>query len=478
MLEICTVSCRDFCESCCINHCFSISERVLYFEHKRSPHSPGAGKRGAPPNRRLLQEKNCTQPGQERRTGSISAGKKVMENTAQEKKYNFFNRTFVVVLIIQCCYSMAATFVSTPIGRQGVSLGASMTLLGIISSIMSCMYMIMRPVAGAAVDRINPKLVLIGQYTLLVTSYILSAVATSIPVYFASRIVYGLAFGSIGVTMPTVVGRAMPKEKMAQGLGLYMMLPMVLKVFTPNISLFLVDNWGYAASYGVSIALIVIALFLLITLKVDFTAGSSKEKKKFSWNNVIAVEAFLPTLSNIFVGMVFTAIISNIVVYGDAMGFAQIALFMSFYNGANVITRGLGGYLGDKIGVRQTMYPCFLLMIAALFLLGTTEQFGLVIVAAVLFAFGFGGAQPVMTAVCMRTVSPERAGAANATYMLGADLGTIIASTLVGVLVDSFGFQTMYLCMIIPGVIAMLLFALCMKIQGRQIDVNSGRTAK
>lgn len=401
-----------------------------------------------------------------------------MENNAMEKKYSFFTKTFVMVLVIQCCYSMAATFVATPIGRQGISLGASMTLLGAISSIMSCMYMVMRPVAGTAIDRINPKIVLIVQYTLLVTSYILSAAAHSIPVYVVSRLVYGLAFGSIGVTMPTVVGRAMPKEKMAQGLGIYMMLPMVLKVFTPNISLFLVDNWGFAASYAVSIALIIIALILIATLKVDFNGGCPKEKKPFSWNNVVAAEAILPTLSNIFVGIIFNAIIMNIVVYGDAMGFAQIALFMSVYNGANVITRGLGGYLADKIGVRQTMYPCFLLMIASVALLGTTKNFTLVLVAAVLFAFGFGGAQPVMTAVCMRTVSPERAGAANATYMLGADIGSVIAGILVGVLVDNFGFQHMYLTMIIPGVIALALFALCMKVQGKQIIANSGKAGK
>lgn len=392
-------------------------------------------------------------------------------------KSTFFTKTFLAILIIQCCYNMAATFIATPIGRQGISLGASMTYLGILSSVMSGMYMIMRPVAGIAIDRINPKFVLLGQYTLLVTSYILSAVAGNLTVYVVSRLVYGLAFGAIGVTMPTVVGRAMPKEKMAQGLGIYMMLPLVLKIFTPNISLFLVDKWGFAASYTVSIVLIVIALILLATLKIDFTAGVKKEKKKFSWNNIIAVEAFLPTLSNIFTGMVFTAVIMNIVVYGDAMGFGQIALFMTFYNGAQVATRGLGGYLADKIGVRQTMYPCLLLMIVTVAILGTTTNFTVVLVAAVLFAIGFGGAQPVMTAVCMRTVSRERAGAANATYMLGADVGTMIASTVVGVLVDAFGFQQMYLYMIIPGTLALLTFALTMKVMGEKILADSKKEA-
>lgn len=391
----------------------------------------------------------------------------------QETKHTFFTKTFIAILVIQCCYNMAATFIATPIGRQGISLGASMTFLGVLSSVMSGMYMIMRPVAGIAIDRINPKYVLLGQYTLLVTSYILSAMASSLGIYVVSRLVYGLAFGAIGVTMPTVVGRAMPKEKMAQGLGLYMMLPLVLKIFTPNVSLFLVDHWGFAASYIVSIVLIVIALILLLTLKIDFTAGVKKEKKKFSWNNIIAVEAMLPTLSNIFTGMVFTAVIMNIVVYGDAMGFAQIALFMTFYNGAQVATRGLGGYLADKIGIRRTMYPCLLLMIVTVAILGTTDSFPLVLVAAVLFAIGFGGAQPVMTAVCMRTVSRERAGAANATYMLGADIGTMIASTVVGVLVDAYGFQQMYLYMIIPGVMALLTFALTMKVMGKRIVANS-----
>ena len=49
-----------------------------------------------------------------------------MESTVtvnQTAKHTFFTRTFVVILVIQCCYNIAATFIATPIDARESALG-------------------------------------------------------------------------------------------------------------------------------------------------------------------------------------------------------------------------------------------------------------------------------------------------------------------------------------------------------------------
>ena len=68
--------------------------------------------------------------------------------------------------------------------------------------------------------------------------------------------------------------------------------------------------------------------------------------------------------------------------------------------------------------------------------------------------------------LCIRSVEAERAGVANSTYYLSADLGGIIINPIVGIILDSVGFQFMYLTMLIPVAIAAVVFTVIMATMG------------
>ena len=71
---------------------------------------------------------------------------------------------------------------------------------------------------------------------------------------------------------------------------------------------------------------------------------------------------------------------------------------------------------------------------------------------------------------CMIVLSPSARNSMerpeDSTYYLSADLGGIIINPIVGIILDSVGFQFMYLTMLIPVAIAAVVFTVIMATMG------------
>jgi MFS family permease len=57
---------------------------------------------------------------------------------------------------------------------------------------------------------------------------------------------------------------------------------------------------------------------------------------------------------------------------------------------------------------------------------------------------GFGGSQPVIQAASIRHTTPEKRGAASATFMMGQSMGFIIGPMIGGYLAVSSGYGRMF----------------------------------
>ena len=57
----------------------------------------------------------------------------------------------------------------------------------------------------------------------------------------------------------------------------------------------------------------------------------------------------------------------------------------------------------------------------------------------------------------MKLVSPEHFGAASCTCYIGNDVGSILGPNISGLLVELFGYSSMWLCMVVPVAIALVI---------------------
>ena len=83
----------------------------------------------------------------------------------------------------------------------------------------------------------------------------------------------------------------------------------------------------------------------------------------------------------------------------------------------------------------------------------------MMLLGAVLGALGYGAVNPILQALCIRTVQPERRGVASNTQYFGMDLGFFLGPLLGGFLYSAFGrYSAMYL---IGGIAPLVLCLLC-----------------
>jgi MFS family permease len=95
-------------------------------------------------------------------------------------------------------------------------------------------------------------------------------------------------------------------------------------------------------------------------------------------------------------------------------------------------------------------------MVVALILLGQAVDAKLLTAGGVLFGLATAGTKPVIMALAMDRSRPDRRGAAMATYSMAFQLGQGSGSLLIGVLIETIGYDAMYLAATVPALVTLL----------------------
>ena len=109
-----------------------------------------------------------------------------------------------------------------------------------------------------------------------------------------------------------------------------------------------------------------------------------------------------------------------------------------------LLTRPLSAPLADRIGYRRVLLPCLALIAIGLTLLAAGSTLTTYLISAMAFGAGFGTAYPVFVAHVMIDVSAARRGAAFGAILAAFDTGIGTGSTIVGWLIEHFGFAAAF----------------------------------
>jgi predicted MFS family arabinose efflux permease len=80
------------------------------------------------------------------------------------------------------------------------------------------------------------------------------------------------------------------------------------------------------------------------------------------------------------------------------------------------------------------------------------------VAGGIFYGVGFGFLQPLMLTLAISNVSPEKRGAANATFWAGYDIGVALGSVLWGMVAAATGYKLMFNLTIIPLVFALAVY--------------------
>ncbi len=377
-----------------------------------------------------------------------------------------WNRQYTMAFLanIMLCFSQHS--VNTLVSTFAAYLGAGAVIIGMVSGLYFGVSAAARPFSGPIITKYDQRKIMIWTYILGVITGLVYALSGNITMFIVARIMHGIEFAFVGSLNQTVASNSLPKEKLGTGLGTFGLGSAIANAIGPSMGIAIRDwagdVWGQSAGY--TAVFLVSTGFMAVGLIPAFLMDPCKPSQKAldslgAWyKNIIDKKALFPTGLMLLISMAQNLITIFMVPYADSKGIENVGLFFTVYAVFLLISRPLCGKLIDKIGIDKVFYPGVALYALTFVTVALGNSLPVLLIAAVLAAFGFGTLNPAIITLCMRSVPFEKRGVASNTQYFGIDIGYFLGPVLGGVLYANFGYSSMYMLGAIPVLLTGALF--------------------
>lgn len=302
---------------------------------------------------------------------------------------------------------------------------------------------VLRPFLGRYLTMGNGVRFMAAGFSLLALSLASYPLATSVPALAAVRLAHGTGFAvTIGGLMGVLMG-ILPREKSAQGFGLfsltilvpYALMPMFVELLLPHVA-------GTAEVYALAAPLMVPALLLVALLRGRVREKArgmpGEQKDRLEWSEVRQGLAQPGVLLLVTANLCFVAAQSIVFFFmrdfAVGLGAGNPGLFFTCANVAVIVVRVAGGPLLDRLDKGRALFWAYLWLAALVPLFVLAGQPAVLLGMAVLYGLGMALSMP-LTNSCMLHISPPRLRVYNANLlMLAVDAGFFAGPFLGGML--------------------------------------------
>lgn len=291
----------------------------------------------------------------------------------------------------------------------------------------------------------------------------------TITVLIAFRLLQGVgnAFGNS--CCMTIVSDVLPKNKFSAGMGYYGCAQVVAQAIGPAVGDALAGKVGYHYVY------MIFALIMLISiLLASFVRTVAHERIPFNLrlDNMVAKEAITPAAIIFLIAIGYTSIQNFLLLYAQERGISGAGYFFTIYAITAILTRPIVGNITEKLGFAKVGIACAILTAVSLIMIGYADGILVLLIAALINAFGYGALQPMVQSLSLKAVPEERRGSASGTYYIGMDAGTLIGPTIFGAIAGSMGYTSMVWVMMSLPVFASALFILVRRNRIKEIETQ------
>lgn len=386
--------------------------------------------------------------------------------TEAKRQPGIWTAAFIALVVVNLSSTMGQFTAMTVIPLYARELGAAASIIGFIGGCFGITALAIRPFAGPAFDSFSKRKILILAYVVATVATLGYAVAQSVPMLIASRLLHGIGGGCIGPLSMALVSEALPRERLSSGIGYYSIATAVSQAFGPAFGIELSRIVGYQITFVVASVLMGLgAVFMVIFVKEP--KNPQRPPYQIRLNRIFAKQAIVPA---IIVGLLSVSISctgSFMAIYGGLRGVDQIGLYFTVYAICLLFTRPLFGRLSDKYGTGKVLLPAMVLFVASYVLVSQATNLPMFLAASVIAGGGFGAALPLINALVFKIVPREFRGAGSNTSYTGMDVGMLIGPYAGGLVIEALipvlgsevaAYSTMWIVMTIPIIIGIVFF--------------------
>lgn len=358
-----------------------------------------------------------------------------MEGSLQNEK--LFTRNFVLTSLSTFAVFTSFYFLLVTLPKYIQELGGSESQIGLIIGVFTISAVLLRPHLGREVDRRGRKNMLIAGLLVFLLSMLLYNYTTSVASLLLLRVLHGIGWGAATTAAITLIADIAPIHRRGEAMGIYGMAANVAMALGPTLSYILLLSSNYSTLFGVSAVIALVSL--LLVLPVSETMVMHPKTPLFS------KEAFFPSAIMFIITLTYGSIVSFLPLFTEKQGMINPGIFFTVFAITLIIVRVLAGKLSDIKGRKFVLVPGMVLITLGLWVLSAANSLWVFLTAALLYGLGFGSVHPTLIALLVDRVGERGRGAAMGTFTAAFDLGIGAGSILLGVVLQFFGFGTMYL---------------------------------
>jgi MFS family permease len=323
---------------------------------------------------------------------------------------------------------------------------SSKTEAGLITTVFLFSAILIRPIAGYAIERLGYKKILITSLVIFLGSSTLYFFAETMFTLLVVRFLHGIGFGMATTAAGGIVATIIPKSRSGEGMGYFIMSANLAMVLGPFIGLTAIQQGDSTLLFSISIACSILAL--ITGLMIHFPVNDELETAPsgFRFQNFFATAAIPIAIVGAFFAVVYSGILSFVSVYAKEIGLIEVSsFFFVIYAAVLLLSRPFTGKWFDLYGPNVIIYPAIIIFAIGMYILSGSHTAVGFLFAAALIGIGYGTIFPSLQTIAIQKVAPSKRGMATATFLSIFDIGIGLGSFLVGMIVAEVGFRSFYL---------------------------------
>ena len=327
------------------------------------------------------------------------------------------------------------------------SLGASITMIGVLASTSAFTWMLSSIPLGLLSDRIGRRrLMLLGMLCFVVGPVLFSF--SSSPIHLIpARVVLGVAMASTFSIGFVYVSEVAPERRRNLFQGLYMTSMGIGFTLGPLVGGLSAKAWGYESSFYLSsgLALVGLTLLLLVPEPEKRSISRSNAESVFSGFKRVMANRRLAAAgaANFFNSLLFSAILVFFPLFGGSIGLdeSQVGLGLAVRGLISTISRFPTGALTERIGALRLMTLSLMFSAATLIALPSFDD--LLVVSAILGIQGaaYGVYLTSGNMFVTKEAPAEQRGVAIGVYSTFSNVSGVVSPLILGAALEAWGFR-------------------------------------
>lgn len=365
-----------------------------------------------------------------------------------------WTRNFILVSLIN--FQLVLTFyllVVVIVGYAIAEMHASTAQAGLISGLFIVGTLIGRLLVGKFLAHFGRRTTmfvgLIGFFLFSLLYFIQLNVSGLLIV----RFMHGFMMGIAATVFGTIIAQILPVSRRGEGIGYFSMSSTLGTAIGPFLAIWMMLHTGYTLIFIVSSTVAFSCLFVSIFIRVPNISQASQSldtqvttTKASFISQYIEKNAIPISLIMLFASIFYSGVLSFINFYAKEIDLVQAAsFFFLMYAVAILISRPITGPLMDRKGENIIMYPAFIVMAIAFYLLSIVDTPTILLICAGLLGLGYGNIQSICQTIAVKSTSLERMGFATSTYFIFLDAGLGFGPYFLGMTLDFISYQQLYL---------------------------------